>query len=128
MSKSKTISASYKGALRLEAYAYKKKRKMSIFGSFVKRFFMLDLNDYTLSYSSKRSSKKILFQVSLLQIHKVGGECGSTGPWPFGISISTDKRLFELYFQNSVEYNLWICALCAADCIAIKPDLKATAI
>ena len=61
----------------------------------------------------------------LIKISKVSGECENKGPWPFGISIYTVERVFELYFQNSLDYSIWIEALCSVESIPIKPDLNA---
>jgi hypothetical protein len=124
MIQQKKISESYKGPLTIETYAYKKKSKESLFGNFVKRCFKLDLNEFIMSYRSKQSSKKILYQISIFKICKVAGECESKGPWPFGISIYTDTRLFELFFQNSMDYNVWIEALSSCECISSRPEIK----
>ena len=118
------INPEYKGPRKVETYAYKKKIKESILGNFVKRYFIINLDDSTFSYKKKSSSKSILFQIALSQINKVSGECESKGPWPFGISVYTMERVFSLFFQNSLDYNIWIEALCAIASIPVKPDLK----
>ena len=119
-----SINPLYKGPMVISTYAYKRKSKDSIFGKFIKRYFTIDLTHLTIEYKCKQKSKTVRCKYDLKNINKVCGECEGKGPWPFGITIMTNERVFSLYLQNSLDYDMWIDAFSCVECIAKKPIMR----
>ncbi|CAG9326435.1 unnamed protein product [Blepharisma stoltei] len=110
------IDPNYKGPRKVESFLQKLKgqnAKGRIFSKFTKRWFVLDLNLGTFSYSRKQGSPKTEVSHSISDIISVVPNPRVTQicEWKFAFNVETRMRMYVLYSESVNMHNLWCVAL-----------------
>ena len=122
-SKYPLIDSAYEGLMVIETYLMKRKSHKAFIHGWLKRYFILNLISFNLTYKAHHLSDANKFTLPLQNIQKFT-LCSDIKPikgWTFGFEIYWGTESLKLFACDYYSYSMWINALYSIKVIPEKP-------